>query len=63
VPRVPDRPNTSVYGGGRGPINANDASRRGQNSRNEMSKPSGPPPNRGGGKSGGDNKGKGGRKQ
>jgi len=75
VPRVPDRPNTSVYGGGRGPINANDASRRGQNSRNEMSKPSGPPPNRGrdegrrgggrqgGGKSGGDDKQKGGRKQ
>ncbi len=75
VPRVPDRPNTSVYGGGRGPINANDASRRGQDSRNEMNKPSGPPPNRGrdegrggggrqgGGKSGGDDKQKGGRRQ
>ena len=63
VPRVPDRPNASVYGGGRGPINTNDASRRGQNSRNEMSKPSGPPPNRGGGKSGGGEKDKGGRRK
>ncbi len=63
APRVPDRPNTSVYSGGRGPINTNDASRRGQNSRNEMSKPSGPPPNRGGGKSGGDEKDKGGRRK
>lgn len=53
-PRGVDRPNTSVYGGSRGPIDPGAASRRGQNSRVEMSKPpSSPPPPRGGGGGGG----------
>lgn len=54
VPRGVDRPNTSVYGGSRGAIDPGAASRRGQNSRVEMSKPpSPPPPPRGGGGGGG----------
>jgi hypothetical protein len=49
LPPRTERPNPSVYGGSRGPIDPGAASRRGQNSRMEMNRPSGPPPSRGGG--------------